>query len=64
MFDKIKEKRRLEAEEKEQLMAEEKAHMLSMSEKELLIEILNELKRINKRIDDVESTIISNTFMK
>lgn len=58
MFDKIKEKRRLEAEEQERLMAEERARMLSMSEKELMIEILYELKRINKRIDSIESTII------
>ena len=41
----------------EWLMREEKRQMSSMSEKELMVEILIELKKINSRIDDIEQTI-------
>ena len=57
MLDKVKNKIR-EAQEMHEKEAEEEKHrLLSMSEKELLVEILYELRRIEKRIDSVESTI-------
>ena len=57
MFESMKERKRQRQEEREQLIREEKNRLLSLSEKELLVEILFELKRIEKGIDDVESSI-------
>lgn len=41
--------------EEKRLQREEKERLLALSEKELLVEIMMELKRIERRIDDVES---------
>ncbi|MBR4058631.1 MAG: hypothetical protein IKK03_02170 [Lachnospiraceae bacterium] len=57
MFERMKEKNRQRQEEREQRIREEKNRLLSLSEKELLIEILMELKRIEDRIDDVETSV-------
>ena len=54
MFERVKEKICQRQEEREQ---EEKNRLLSLSEKELLVEILLELKRIEGRIDDVETSV-------
>lgn len=53
----MKEKARQRQEERERQIREEKNRLLSLSEKELLIEVLLELKRIEDRIDDVESSV-------
>ena len=57
MFEKMKEKARLRQEEKEQKIIEEKNRLALLSEKELLIEILLELKRFDDRIYDIESIV-------
>lgn len=57
MFESMKERKRQRQEEREQRIREEKNRLLSLSEKELLVEILFELKRIENGIDDVESSI-------
>lgn len=57
MFERMKERRRQQIEERERQIIEEKNRLLSLSEKELLIEILMELKRIEDRIDDVERSV-------
>ena len=57
MFERMKEKYRQKQEEREQKIREEKNRLLSLSEKELLVEILLELKRIEDRIDDVERSV-------
>lgn len=57
MFERMKEKKRQRQEEREQKIREEKNRLLSLSEKELLVEILLELKRIEDRIDDVERSV-------
>lgn len=57
MFERMKEKKRHRQEEREQKIREEKNRLLSLSEKELLVEILLELKRIEDRIDDVERSV-------
>lgn len=57
MFEKIKEKQRLKQEERERQIAEERNRLLSLSEKELLVEILLELQRVEKRIDHVAKTV-------
>lgn len=57
MFEKMKERIRQRQEEREQQIKEEKSRLLSLSEKELLIEIFIELKRIENRIDDVETSV-------
>ena len=57
MFESMKERKRQRQEEREQLKREEKNRLLSLSEKELLVEILFELKRIENGIDDVERSI-------
>jgi len=57
MFERMKERRRQQIEERERQIIEEKNRLLSLSEKELLIEILMELKRIEDRIDDVETSV-------
>ena len=57
MFEGMKEKKRHRQEEREQKIREEKNRLLSLSEKELLVEILLELKRIEDRIDDVERSV-------
>ena len=57
MFESMKERKRQRQEEREQRIREEKNRLLSLSEKELLVEILFELKRIENGIDDVEGSI-------
>lgn len=57
MFESMKERKRQRQEEREQRIREEKNRLLSLSEKELLVEILFELKRIENGIDDVERSI-------
>ena len=61
MFDRIKEKIRQQQEAQEQMIRDEKNRLLSLSEKELLIEILFELKRIETTVEnglnDVENSI-------
>ena len=57
MFEKMKEKARQRQEEREQRIREEKARLLALSEKELLVEILMELKNVEDRLGDVENTI-------
>lgn len=57
MFERMKEKYRQKQEEREQEIREEKNRLLSLSEKELLVEILLELKRIEDRIDDVDTSV-------
>ena len=57
MFESMKERKRQRQEEREQRIREEKNRLLSLSEKELLVEILFELKRIENGIDDVEKSI-------
>ena len=50
MFESMKERKRQRQEEREQRIREEKNRLLSLSEKELLVEILFELKRIENGI--------------
>ena len=57
MFERMKEKMRQRQEEREQQIREEKNRLLALSETELLVEILWELKRIEERIDDVERSV-------
>lgn len=57
MFESMKERKSQRQEEREQQIREEKNRLLSLSEKELLVEILFELKRIENGIDDVERSI-------
>lgn len=57
MFEKMKEKIRQRQEEREQQIREEKNRLLSLSEKELLVEILLELKRVENKIDDVKTSV-------
>ena len=57
MFESMKERKRQRQEEREQRIREEKNRLLSLSEKELLVEILFELKRIENGIYDVERSI-------
>ena len=57
MFEKMKEKIRQRQEEREQQLKEEKNKLLGLSEKELLVEILLELRCIENKIDDVETSV-------
>lgn len=57
MFERMKEKNRQRQEKREQEIREEKNRLFSLSEKELLVEILLELKRIEDKIDDVERSV-------
>ena len=57
MFEKMKEKARQRQEERAQRIREEKIRLLALSEKELLVEILMELKNLEDRLGDVENTI-------
>ena len=57
MFERMREKARQRQEERERQIREERNRLLSMSEKELLIEILLELKRVEDRIEDVERSV-------
>ena len=57
MFERIKEMARQRQEERERKIQEERNRLLSMSEKELLVEVLLELRRIEDRIDDVDNSV-------
>lgn len=61
MFERMKEKNLRRQEERERQIKEEKNRLSLLSEKELLVEILMELKRIEDRIDDVDTTITLNS---
>ncbi|MBR5307118.1 MAG: hypothetical protein IKU47_09420 [Oscillospiraceae bacterium] len=53
----MKEKIRQQQEEQEQMIKKEKNRLLTLSEKELLVEIFMELKQIENRLDYLEHTI-------
>ena len=57
MFERMKENLRQQQEKREQQIREEKNRLSLLSEKELLVEILLELKRIENRIDSVETSV-------
>lgn len=57
MFERIKERNRQRQEEREQRLRAERNRLLALSEKEVLIEILVELRRIEDRLDDIETTV-------
>ena len=57
MFERMKEKARQRQEERERQIREEKARLSALSEKELLVEILMQLKHLEDRIDEVENTV-------
>lgn len=57
MFNRIKERKRLRQEEIERQIIEDKSRLMSLSEKELLVEILLELRRLEKGIDEVKRNI-------
>ena len=52
MFERMRERIRQQQEEREQRIREERNRLLSLSEKELLVEILMKLKCIEDKIDD------------
>lgn len=56
MFEKIKEKARQKRVERERAIMEEKNRLLSLSEKELLVEIIMELRNVEDRLCDLERT--------
>jgi len=58
MFEKLKEKNRQRAEERERQLQARRQSLLAMSEKELLVELLLEMERINDRLDDIEGKIV------
>ena len=57
MFDRKKAKTRQSQEKQEQRDSEERNRLLSLSEKELLVEILMSLKDIDARLSDVENNV-------
>lgn len=57
MFERMKENLRQRQEKREQQIREEKNRLSLLSEKELLVEILLELKRIENKIDSVETSV-------
>ena len=57
MFERMKENLRQQQEKREQQIREEKNRLSLLSEKELLVEILLELKRIENRVDSVETSV-------
>lgn len=54
MFEKYKERNRQRAEELERQIRAEQEALCSMTEKELLVELLLEVKRLNNRLNDIE----------
>ena len=58
MFEKMKEKKREREEERQRKLQEERNRLLAMSEKELLVEILLELRNIEDSIDNVNRSVI------
>ena len=57
MFEKIKEKIRQQQEAEEQKRKEEIEELLALSEKELLVELIFELRNLGEKLDDIESTV-------
>lgn len=57
MFEKLKERQRQARIQREQELQEKKQRLLALSEKELMVEILLELNRMNDQLEDVENTI-------
>ena len=57
MFEKLKERQRQARAQREQELQEKKQRLLALSEKELMVEILLELNRMNDQLEHVENTI-------
>ncbi len=57
MFEKLKERQRQARIQREQELQEKKQRLLALSEKELMVEILLELNRMNDQLESVENTI-------
>lgn len=57
MFEKLKERQRQARIQREQELQEKKQRLLALSEKELMVEILLELNRMNDQLKSVEDTI-------
>lgn len=57
MFEKLKEKQRQARAQRERELQEKKQRLLALSEKELMVEILLELNRMNDQLENVENTI-------
>lgn len=57
MFEKLKERQRQARAQKEQELQEKKQRLLSLSEKELMVEILLELNCMNDQLENVENAI-------
>ena len=57
MFEKIKEKIRQQEEAEEQQRKEEIEELLALSEKELLVELIFELRHLSEKLDDIENTV-------
>lgn len=57
MFEKLKEKQRQARAQRERELQEKKQRLLALSEKELMVEILLELNRMNDQLENAENTI-------
>lgn len=57
MFEKLKERQRQARIQREQELQEKKQRLLALSEKELMVEILLELNRMNDQLESVENAI-------
>lgn len=57
MFEKLKERQRQARAQREMELQEKKQRLLALSEKELMVEILLELNRMNDQLENVENTI-------
>ena len=57
MFEKIKEKIRQQEEAEEQQRKEEIEELLALSEKELLVELIFELRHLGEKLDDIENAV-------
>lgn len=57
MFEKMREQAQQREEAYQRAMLAEQQQLMNCSEKELMVEILLELKKINSHLDDVENDI-------
>lgn len=57
MFEKLKERQRQARAQRERELQEKKLRLLALSEKELMVEILLELNRMNDQLENVENSI-------
>ena len=65
MFENMVSKIQQRQEEKERKIREEKEKLLALSEKELLVEILYELRTVKDKIEVLETTVaLSNPNLK